>query len=202
MKERQEAEEAQPLVDEEDEEVQKVLASEVEGTLELDEFIAHSNVAPPARDSVPSQVEAVYRDINSMIDTLGLNARTVKAFTKGHTEDRKEEGRTKDDLEMPDDWVLCEVSELGEVLDDELYGDLEDGRVQDLEDKLDACQDLARDMQRLRAKQEDLKRVIMTRLDPDQVEAARTLPLSAEQAAQQNELRRRVCQLYEATGSG
>ncbi|KND94682.1 Nucleoporin [Tolypocladium ophioglossoides CBS 100239] len=192
MKERQEAEEAQPLVDEEDDEVQKVLASEVEGSLELDEFIAHSNVAPPANDSVPSQVEAVYRDINSMIDTLGLNARTVKAFTKGHREDRKEEGRTKHDLEMPDDWVLCEVSELGDILDNELYGDLEDGRAQDLEDKLDACQDLARDMQRLRAKQEDLKRVIMTRLDPDQVEVARTLPLSAEQAAQQNELRREV----------
>ncbi|PNY26587.1 Nucleoporin [Tolypocladium capitatum] len=192
MKERQEAEEAKPLVDEEDDEVQKVLASEVEGTLELDEFIAHSNVAPPAKDSVPSQVEAVYRDINSMIDTLGLNARTVKAFTKGHTEDGNEEGRSKDDLEIPDDWVLCEVSELGGVLDNELYGDLEDGRVQDLEDKLDACQDLARDMQRLRAKQEDLRRVIMTRLDPDQVEVARSLPLSAEQAAQQNELRREL----------
>ncbi|KAJ6446162.1 nuclear pore complex subunit [Purpureocillium lavendulum] len=192
LKEKQEAEEAQPLVDEEDDEMQKVLSSEVEGTLELDEFIAHSNVAPPAKDSIPSQVEAVYRDINSMIDTLGLNARAVKAFTKGHTEGRKEDGRSKDDLEDPDDWVLCEVSELGEVLDRELHNDLEDGRVQDLDrdDKLDVCQDLARDMQRLRAKQEDLKRVIMTRLDPDQVEIAKTLPLSAEQAAQQNDLRR------------
>ncbi|KAM4054996.1 hypothetical protein HRG_005809 [Hirsutella rhossiliensis] len=190
LRARQEAEEAQPLIDEDDDEVQKVLASEVEGTLELDEFIAHSNVAPAARDSIPSQVEAVYRDINSMIDTLGLNARAVKAFLKGHIESSKEGGRNKDDLEIPDDWVLCEVSELGVVLDNELYSDLEDGRVQDLDSKLDACQDLAREMQRLRAKQEDLKRVIMARLDPEQVEVARTLPLSAEQAAQQNELRR------------
>ncbi|ODA78316.1 hypothetical protein RJ55_05697 [Drechmeria coniospora] len=190
LKERQEAEEAQPLVDEEDDEVQKVLASEVEGTLDLDEFIAHSNVAPPAKDSIPSQVEAVYRDINSMIDTLGLNSRAVKAFTKGHLENIKKEGRTKDDLEDPDDWVMCEVSELGEVLDNDLHNDLEDGRVQDLDDKQDACQDVARDMQRLRAKQEDLKRVIMTRLDPGQADVARSLPLSAEQAAQQNELRR------------
>ncbi|KAK4087136.1 hypothetical protein Purlil1_8434 [Purpureocillium lilacinum] len=192
LKEKQEAEETQPLVDEEDDEMQRVLASEVEGKLDLDEFIAHSNVAPPAKDSIPSQVEAVYRDINSMIDTLGLNARAVKAFTKGHTENRKEGGRSKDDLEDPDDWVLCEVSELGEVLDMELQNELEDGRVQDLDrdDKLDACQDLARDMQRLRAKQEDLKRVIMARLDPDQVELAKTLPLSAEQATQQNDLRR------------
>lgn len=190
MRERQEAEETQPLVDEEDEEVQKILASEVEGTLELDEFIAHSNVAPPAKESVPSQVEAVYRDINSMIDTLGLNTRAVKAFTKGHTENAAEDGRSKHDLEIPDDWVLCEIDELGDVLDNELHADLEDGRVQDLDDKLDACQDLSRDMQRLRAKQEDLKRVIMARMDPDQAEFARTLPLSSEQAAQQNELRR------------
>ncbi|KAK8925147.1 Nucleoporin NUP159 [Metarhizium anisopliae] len=190
MRERQEAEETQPLVDEEDEEMQKVLSSEVEGTLQLDEFIAHSNVAPPAKESVPSQVEAVYRDINSMIDTLGLNARAVKAFTKGHTENAAEDGRSKQDLEIPDDWVLCEINDLGEVLDNELHSDLENGRVQNLDDKLDACQDLSRDMQRLRAKQEDLKRVIMTRTDTEQAEQARTLPLSAEQAAQQNELRR------------
>ncbi|GAB0138015.1 hypothetical protein EsDP_00006262 [Epichloe bromicola] len=190
MRERQEAEETQPLVDEEDDEVQKVLASEVEGTLELDEFIAHSNVAPPAKESVPAQVEAVYRDINSMIDTLGLNARAVKAFIKGHNESAAEGGRSKHDLEIPDDWVLCEIDDLGDVLDNELRANLENGRVQDLEAKLEACQDLSRDMQRLRAKQEDLKRVIMAKMDPDQAEYAQSLPLSAEQAAQQNELRR------------
>ncbi|PFH60776.1 hypothetical protein XA68_10341 [Ophiocordyceps unilateralis] len=190
LKARQVEEEAQLLIDEEDDEVQKVLASEVEGKLELDEFIAHSNVAPPGKDSIPSQVEAVYRDINSMIDTLGLNARTVKSFLKGHTQGAKEGGRTKEDLETADDWVLCEVPELGAVLDKDLYGDLEDGRVQDLDDKIDACQDVSRDMQRLRAKQQDIRRIIMARLDPEQVEVARTMPLSAEQAAQQNELRR------------
>lgn len=190
LKERQEAAETRPLVDEDDYEVQRLLASEVEGTLQLDEFIAHFNVAPPAKDNIPSQVEAVYRDINSMIDTLGLNARAVKAFVKGHTEDREPEGRTKEDLEDPEGWVLCEVSDLGEVLDTELYGDLEDGRVQDLEDKLDECLDLARDMQKLRAKQEDMKRVIMARLDPGQADISKAFPLSAEQAAQQNELRR------------
>ncbi|KAH7162891.1 hypothetical protein B0J13DRAFT_23047 [Dactylonectria estremocensis] len=190
MKARQEAEETQPLVDEEDDEVQRILSSEVEGTLSLDEFIAHSNVAPPAKESVPGQVEAVYRDINSMIDTLGLNSRTVKSFIKGNTENCKDGGRNKDDLEISDDWVLCEIDDLGEVLDDELYPDLEDGRVRDLEDKLDACQELSREMHRLRAKQEDLKQIIMAKADPEQAEATRSLPLSAEQATQQNELRR------------
>lgn len=189
-KARQEAAETQPLVDEEDDEVQKILSSEVEGTLDLDEFVAHSNVAPPAQDSVPSQVEAVYRDINSMIDTLGLNARAVKQFVKGHTERANEGGRTQDDLEIPDDWVLCEIDDLGYVLDNELYPDLEDGRVRDLDEKLDACREMTRDMHRLRAKQDDLRRVITARMDPNQAEATRSLPLSAEQTGQQNELRR------------
>ncbi|KAL7805197.1 hypothetical protein V8C44DRAFT_361262 [Trichoderma aethiopicum] len=190
LRERQQAEESRLLIDEEDEEVQRVLASEIEGTLELDEFIAHSNIAPPAQESIPAQVEAVYRDINSMIDTLGLNARSVRAFIKGHTDNRVPDGRSPDDLEDPDDWVLCEISDLGEIIDVELFGDLEEGRVQDLPDKLEACQELARDMHRLRAKQEDLKRIIMTRVDPSQADAARSLPLSAEQQAQQNDLRR------------
>lgn len=190
QRERQEAAETQPLVDEEDDEIQKILASEVEGTLELDEFVAHSNVAPPAKDSIPAQVEAVYRDINSMIDTLGLNARAIQSFTKGHTENGSEEPRSQEDLDTADGWVLCEIGDLGDVLDEELYEDLENGRVEGREEKLEACQELSRDMHRLRAKQEDLKRVILARMDPEQVEVTRSLPLSVEQAAQQNELRR------------
>ena len=190
IKARQEAEETQPLVDEEDDEVQKILASVVEGSLTLDEFIAHSNVAPPAKESIPSQVEALYRDINSMIDTLGLNARTVKSFIKGHTENSQQGERSTDDLEDPEDWVLCEIDDLGDVLDDELYPDLEEGRVRDLQDKLGAVQELTRDMHRLRAKQEDLKNILVMRMDLDQADATRSLPLSAEQATQQNELRR------------
>lgn len=190
IKARQEAAETQPLVDEDDDEIQKILASEIQGSLTLDEFIAHSNVVAPAEESIPSQVEAVYRDINSMIDTLGLNSRALKAFIRGHTDNRQKEGRCQDDLEVPDDWVLCETEELADVLDDELYPDLEDGRVRDLDDKLDVCHELTREMHRLRAKQEDLKKILVVRTDPDQAELTRSLPLSAEQATQQNELRR------------
>ncbi|PMB68317.1 Nucleoporin NUP159 [Beauveria bassiana] len=190
LREQQEAAEAKPLVDEEDEEIQKILSSEVEPTLVLDEFIAHSNVAPPAEDSIPAQVEAVYRDINSMIDTLGLNARAIKSFTRGHRETHGEGPRSMADLEVADDWVLCETDDLEDVLSGELRVNLEIARVQDLPGKLEACQELAKDMHRLRAKQEDLKRIILARMDPDQADVARSLPLSAEQAAQQNELRR------------
>lgn len=190
LKARQETEETQLLVDEEYEEIQKILASEVNGTLELDEFLAHTNVAPPAQDSIPSQVEAVYRDINSMIDSVGLNSRAVKAFVKGHSENASEEGRNKDDLEIPEDWVLCEAETIGQVLDHEVYPELENGRVTNLQAQLACLEEIEKDTHRLWAKQRDLKQIMMAQTDPDQAASARSMPLSTEQATQQNELRR------------
>ncbi|KAM0283633.1 hypothetical protein ACHAQH_002411 [Verticillium albo-atrum] len=187
---RREAEETKVLEDEEDDGIQQILSSEIEPTLKMDDFIAHTNAVPSAQETIPSQVEAVYRDINSMIDTLGLNARSLAAFIQGHGQNYKEGGRQKEDLENADDWVLCELDELGEVIERDLAQDLEDSRVRDVDDKLEVCQDLSKEMSRLRTKQEDLKKLIMVKIDPDQAEVSRSLPLSAEQASQQSELRR------------
>ncbi|OHE99555.1 hypothetical protein CORC01_05133 [Colletotrichum orchidophilum] len=189
-RQRRQAEETKTLEDEEDDEIQKILASKIEPTLKLDDFIAHSNVVPSAKETIPAQVEAVYRDINSMIDTLGLNARSLASFLMGHDIGFQAGGRRKEDLETPDSWVLSEIDELGEVIDRSLAQDLEDGRVHDVEEKLEACNELAREMSRLRSKQDDLKKIIMVKTDPDQADISRSLPLSTEQASQQNELRR------------
>ncbi|PKS10474.1 hypothetical protein jhhlp_002225 [Lomentospora prolificans] len=194
LRERREAEESQPLVDEEADEIQRILASEVEGTLEIDQFMAHTDVAPPARDSIPSQVEAVYRDINSMIDTLGLNSRSVKAFVKGHMEKLRPGPRTQEDLEIADDWVLCELEDLSEIIDGDLAEDLAECRVQDVEEKKNDCNELLRSMTKLRARQHDLA-LMLARFDPNQTEAHKHMPLSAEQAAQQNDLRREFAKL-------
>ena len=188
-RERREAEESQPLVDEEADEIQHILAEEVEGTLEIDQLIAHTDVAGPAQKSIPAQVEAVYRDINAMIDTLGLNARSVKAFVKGHSERPQASPRTKENLEIPDDWVLCELEDLSEVVDGDLASSLEASRVRDVEEKKDECHELSRNLSRLRAKQNDLD-VMLAKFDPEHTEAMRNMPLSAEQSAQQTDLRR------------
>lgn len=188
-RERREAEEAQPLVDEEADEIQHILSEEVEGTLEIDQLIAHTDVAGPAQKSIPAQVEAVYRDINAMIDTLGLNARSVKAFVKGHSERPQASPRTKEDLEIADDWVLCELEDLSEVVDGDLASSLEACRVQDVEEKKDECSDLSRNLSRLRAKQNDLD-LMLAKFDPEHAETMRNMPLSAEQSAQQSDLRR------------
>ncbi|KAJ9139090.1 Nuclear pore complex subunit [Pleurostoma richardsiae] len=183
--------------DEEYEHIQTFIESHIEPTPEIGDFVAFTSSNPESETStIASQAEALYKDINGMIQTLALNARTLKGFIKGHTELYKDGGpRTKEDLEDPDSWVLCEAEDLGQILDHELAEELEDGRLKDFGETWDACQDLLRDMPKLRAKQEDMKRVVGTLLDPDQAAATRSLPLSAEQAEQQNDLRRSYAQM-------
>ncbi|KAI1375508.1 hypothetical protein F4677DRAFT_421467 [Hypoxylon crocopeplum] len=193
-KARKEAEENQLLLDEEDDTVQNLLRAEVEPTLELDEFIAHSGVAPPASDSVPAQVEAVYRDINSMIDALGLNARSLAGFVKGHKELITKE-YTRQDLAAPDEWTLIGLESLARIIDDDLTTALDEARVTDIAGKLAECEDIQRELVRDRSKQADLKKIVNSHLDPEQTVANRALPLSAEQAAQQSDLRREYAKL-------
>lgn len=178
------------LEDDEYEKIQALLSSSAEPSLDIGEFNAFNSVTADAHAStIAAQVEALYRDMNGMLVTLGLNARALTGFIKGHEASRRSQKKTKKDLEDFDDWVLCEAEDLNEILDDELATELEQGRVQDLDDTWDTCQGLVRELPKLRAKHQDLKRVLGTVLDPEQAAAARSMPLSAEQAAQQNELR-------------
>lgn len=188
-KARQEAEERQPLVDEEDEAIQQLLRAPIEPTLTLDEFIAHSNGAPPAKDSIPAQVEAVYKDINSMIDTLGLNARALQSFILGHSQ-RSDPPRTADDLDDPDIWVLCDAEDLERIVEVDLSKELADAQITDFEEKKRLLHALKADFAKLRVKQNELHKLIAARADPGQASVLRSLPLSAEQATQQNDLRR------------
>jgi nucleoporin NUP159 len=190
---RKEEEEMRTLQDEADDNAQAILASDIEITKTLAEFIAHADyVGDDSMQSIPAQVEAVYRDINSMIDTLGLNARSLKGFTEWHTDSYKEVGRTIEDLEPdePDDWCLVEVEGMSNLVERKLTDELEECRVKDLVTKLESCNDLQKDMIRLRAKHEDIKKIIDFYRDPTHQAIARAQPLSAEQAAQQHDLRR------------
>lgn len=187
---KKQAEQQQNLEDEEYEQVQALLESPVQPTLDIGEFNAFNSVTADAHAStVAAQVEALYRDMNGMLVTLGLNARALAGFIKGHEQRRTSEPKTKNDLESFDDWVLCEAEDLNYILDEDLASELEKGRVQDLDDTWDTCQSALREMPKLRAKKQDLKRILDTVLDPDQAAASRAMPLSAEQLGQQNELR-------------
>lgn len=189
---RKRAEEEQDLSDREDERVREELATDVDGTLKLDPFLAHQDyVGDIDKPGIPGQIERLYRDINSMIDTLGLNARSLKAFVKGHEEmNKKDDARNRDDLEK-DDWCLIEIRDLPNI-ENSLFAKLERGRTQNVQEKLDECRDLRKEIKTIRAKGSDVVRVIDTHTDPDEVESARTAPLSLDQATQQHELRKKM----------
>ncbi|KAK3329054.1 hypothetical protein B0H66DRAFT_540121 [Apodospora peruviana] len=182
------------LVDPEDEGIQQILNSKIEPTLDMNEFLAVDQKLELAqsseRDGIPVACEALWRDINRMIDRLGLNSRSLQSFILGHTTLYKKTDRTKDDLEKPDEWVLIEAEELGYMVENELAQDLEAGRLKDVEETEAAIQSLNRDLAKLRLKEEDMRKIIMSQVDPDQIAVAKSIPLSAEQATQQNELRR------------
>jgi nucleoporin NUP159 len=187
---KQEAEK-QALVDEEDERMKEFLASDLEPTRTLDEFIAHTDyIAPPSKDSIADQVETVYRDINAMIDTLGVNARALKCFVKGHEEQYKEGGRTREDLQDDEEWCLVEIENLSSVVESELGRELEAGRIKDVANKLETCNELQKDLIRLYAKMEEVNKLVAAQSDANSGSKVRAQPLNAEQAAQQHDLRR------------
>lgn len=185
----QAAEEEQDLSDREDERVREELETEVEGTKTLDPFLAHQDYTGTVdKPGIPGQIEKVYRDINSMIDTLGLNARSLTAFVKGHTELHNQQGRSREDLEG-EDWCLIEIDDLNGV-EDELEQKLEAGQIQEVQKKISECRDLRKGVATLRAKGGDFAKAVETRSDPEVAESARNAPLRLEQATQQHELRK------------
>ena len=188
------AEEEQDLSDREDERVREELATEVEPTKDLDPFLAHQDyIGDVDKPGIPGQIEKVYRDINSMIDTLGINARSLKAFVKGHEQLHKDGGRERADLE-DDDWCLIEIPELVKVEKD-IAAQLEKGKTHDVPQKLKECRDLRKGVATLRARSSDIVRTIDMRSNPEAIESARSAPLPLDQATQQHELRRKVSRL-------
>lgn len=183
------AEEEQDLSDREDERVREELATEVEATKNLEPFVAHQDyVGTVSKPGVPGQIEIVYRDINSMIDTLGFNARSLTAFIKGHSELYQEGGRSRKDLET-DDWCLLEIEDLG-VIESQLSEQLEEGRLTAVQSKMDECRELRQALNKLRSKRCEITNIVDAKSDPDQIEARNSAPLNPKQTSTQHRLRK------------
>ena len=194
---KQAAEEEQDLSDREDEKVREELHTEVKATKTLDPFLAHQDyIGNIDKPGIPGQIEKVYRDINSMIDTLGLNARSLEAFVKGHNKKYKEDGRAREDLEKGD-WSLFEIADLMTV-ESKLAEQLENGRIQGVQGKIQQCRELRKGGTLLRAKSTDIAKAIDTKSDPEEIEFVRTAPLSLDQATQQHEIRKKYTQFQKS----
>lgn len=194
------------LEDEEDERMRQQLAQPIEPSKSLDEFVAYQNYTGKSATKTghAAQIEMVYKDINGMIDSLGWNARSVKSFTEYHK--RPQAGhevnrQTLEDIENDgehgswfEQWALCEIQAL-KSLEDELERELDEGRVQDVLEKLGQLARLLHDKAKLTTRLNDVRRQIINRKDPDKVEASRKAPLSKEAADKQKELRNKYAQL-------
>ncbi len=184
------AEEEQSLSDREDEKVREELETEVQGTKILDEFLAHQDyVGNIDKPGVPGQIEKVYRDINSMIDTLGLNARSLNAFVKGHTEMYKQGGHSIEDLEDEDDWCLIELGDL-ESIEGSLLDRLGQCRIGDFQERVGTCRELRKELKKVETKGKEISKLIEAKSDPEHTAAVRLGSLSLEQVTVQHDLRK------------
>lgn len=192
--------EAVDLEDEEDERMRARLASPIEPSRTLDEFTAYQNYAGKSQNKTghAAQIEAIYKDINGMIDALGWNARSIKSFTQYHDQPQpghKVNRETLEDAQNDDQhgswsnqWNIGEIEGL-KAYEDDLERELDAGRVQDVLDKLGQLARLLREKAKLMTRLNDIRRQIINRKDPDKVEASRKAPLTKEAADSQKNLR-------------
>lgn len=168
--------------DDEDRKIQLELEEPIEPTRRLAPFLAHQDyVGRVVGEDIPSQAERLYRDINSMIDTLGLNARSLKSFIQGHSESFVDGGRERDHLEKEDEWCLIEIEDLA-VIEKELGERVQAERLQDVIEKLEEIAIMHKDVVSLRTRAHSLQAII-TSQNAQSPGSTRSTPLTADQNA-------------------
>jgi len=193
---RQEEEEALSLSDDdEDERLRADLARPIEPVSTLDPFLPHQNyTGETAKPGVAGMIERLYRDINSMVDTLGINARSLESFLLYQRSSA---------TSNVDDWVhILKGDQPADILDEEmrlqdiskleyvlvsLNQSLDEQRIQGVEEKLDQCRELlTKDIVTLRGQCASIRKTLDAHTDTGSI---LTAPLSAEQATLQHDLR-------------
>ncbi|GAD93611.1 nuclear pore complex subunit Nup159 [Paecilomyces variotii No. 5] len=191
------SEEAQQLEeDDEDERLRADLARPLSPTPTLDPFVPHQDyMGQTAKPGIPGQIERLYRDINSMIDTLGINSRSLSSFLL-YQENSKESDSQK--------WIsILQGDNPANILDEKLLlphvnnfdecvaaleGSLEQQRLRGVQEKLEQCQQLlSKDIFVLRGQCASIQKILDAHNDTVAVLSA---PLSAEQASLQQDLRK------------
>ncbi|KAJ5316780.1 hypothetical protein PENANT_c016G01806 [Penicillium antarcticum] len=181
--------------DDEDERLRNELAQPIEPADTLDPFLPHQNyMGETAKPGIPGQIELLYRDSNSMVDTAGINARSVKAYLAYH-----QPAQESDDSKW--DYIL-QSEHPNDILDVKLFfkdienfdkmvatisRSLESQRVQGVDEKLQECRDLlTKQVITLRSQFAGIRKTLDAHTD---IGAILEAPLSAEQSTLQLDLR-------------
>ncbi|KAF1956634.1 hypothetical protein CC80DRAFT_61959 [Byssothecium circinans] len=199
------------LVDDEDERIRQELAKDIEPSRHLDDFLARQEYSGAALNKTghAAQIEIVYRDINNMVDTLGLNWRSLKSFMKYHERPQRyteviretldEVNQQGEDGPWFEEWCLTEIEDL-KNLENELEQGLDEGRVRNLVDKLSQLTRFLREKARLSTKINDVRRQIINRKGPEKLDAVRKASLPKELADHQKTLRKEYARLLTLLG--
>ncbi|EFE36034.1 nuclear pore complex subunit Nup159, putative [Trichophyton benhamiae CBS 112371] len=191
------AAETQPLCeDDEDEQLRADLARPISPSPSLDPFLPHQGYTGESmKPGIPGQIELLFRDINTMIDTLGINSRSLSSFLL-YEESAKENDYKRwlrtlrsdkcSDL-LNERQLLSEVDKL-RVGVDALDEALQKGRIEGVQEMFDQCQQLiSKDLVTLRGQFANLQRTLDAHTDSIAIASA---PLTPEQAALQQDLRK------------
>ncbi|KAK3669405.1 hypothetical protein LTR78_010710 [Recurvomyces mirabilis] len=178
------------LEDEEDARIQALLASAPEPTKDVPAFLAHQDYIGSSSQAgdLAGSIEKLFRDVNSMIDTLGLNAHWLRGFVEGHIKLKADGRRTQEDLEDDEAWTLDEIPALTHV-QDEVDEMLEQGRPQNVGGLIEDIGETEQDIRGLRAKAAEMRVRIKKFSDPEQKAANAYATLPEETQTLQMEIR-------------
>ena len=189
-------EEAQWLSDDDEEErLRADLARPLEPVPTLDPFLPHQDYAgEPGKPGVPGQIEKLYRDVNSMVDTLGINSRSLLSYiVYQETSNESDYGKwTKilhgdEPMIISDEKVyLTDIEKLDDFVDD-LGRFLDQKRIHNVEEKLDRCRNiLSNGVLNLRGQCAVIRKTLDAHTN---TASALSASLSAEQVNMQQDLR-------------
>ncbi|OQO01722.1 hypothetical protein B0A48_12759 [Cryoendolithus antarcticus] len=177
------------LEDEADARIQELLNAPMEPSSEIPDFIAYREYATTGdeKPGIAGQMEKVYRDVNSMIDTLGLNARSLQSFVAAHSHPRPG-SRSREDLDDEDSWLFSETTQLHDLIAS-LDAELEDNKLEDVSGKISELQDSVSELHGLRSKTSHFRTQLSSLSSPAQQAAQHNAPLPPELRVQQSALR-------------
>jgi nucleoporin NUP159 len=178
------------LEDEEDARIQAILSAPVQPTAEVPAFLAHQDYAASGdeKSGLGGQIERVFRDINSMIDTLALNARALQGFVEGNQRPANAQDKGRFELEDEENWVLGEASELSRIVGG-IDIELQDGRLEDVRGAFETLREEEKEVAKLRAKSADARKRIQAKKDPEHLAQQANAALPVETQTLQAELR-------------
>lgn len=190
----EETEEEAEVSDEEDEKVRKRLESEIVPSRTLPELEVHKDyVGKITKPGIPGQIDRVERDISSMIDVLGLNARSLKCWTASQEEESLPDNATMEGLTSmdPAKATMNDLYPISDILAD-LSIELSESRLQDPLSVMQFTYSTSYTLLQFLNQRQSLQRAIDSRSDPQAIASWRSAPLSQEQSALLRDLRSRV----------